>query len=74
MWFGLYEKALTYSSSGVVSEMIWGCQYDAMMRWMQSNNIDVTSSSPTDTARRKTASINTTRAEAAQLIYKILNL
>ena len=22
--------------------MIWGCQYDAMMRWMQENGIDVT--------------------------------
>ena len=35
MWFGLYQKALTYSTSnsklGVVSEMIWGCQWDAMI-------------------------------------------
>ena len=28
--------------------MIWGSQYDAMMRWMQDNGVDVTET-PTDT-------------------------
>ena len=60
MWFGLYEKATTYSNSGVISEMIWGCQWDAMMIWMQENNIDVNSETPTDTARDKETSGNTT--------------
>ncbi len=72
-WWGLYEKALTYSNSGVVSEMLWGCQYDAMLRWMQENNIDVTSKTPTDTARNKTASLNETRVTGSDGSNDILN-
>jgi len=33
-WWGLYEKALTYSTTGVISEMIWGCQWDAMLKFI----------------------------------------
>ena len=58
-WWGLYEKATTYGANGVISEMIWGCQYDAMMRWMQGNNIDITSKTPIDTNRGVVASKHT---------------
>ena len=38
MWYGLYSKSKEYapedSESSVVSSMIWGSQYDAMMNWM----------------------------------------
>ena len=53
-WYGLYTKAKTYApdtqenTKSVVSSMIWGSQYDAMMRWMQDNGVDVTET-PTDT-------------------------
>ena len=58
-WYGLYNKAKTYApeknsdntenaSQKVVSSMIWGSQYDAIMNWMKSNNINVTSTTPTD--------------------------
>ena len=51
-WYGLYNKAKTYApenaSQKVVSSMIWGSQYDAILKWMKGNNINVTSSSPTD--------------------------
>ena len=53
-WYGLYTKAKTYApdtqenTKSVVSSMIWGSQYDAMMRWMQDNGVDVTEK-PTDT-------------------------
>ena len=58
-WYGLYNKAKTYApeknsdntenaSQKVVSSMIWGSQYDAMLKWMKGNKINVTSSSPTD--------------------------
>ena len=53
-WYGLYTKAKTYApdtqenTKSVVSSMIWGSQYDAMMRWMQNNGVDVTEE-PTDT-------------------------
>ena len=73
MWWGLYEKATTYSTSGVISEMIWGCQYDAMLRWMKGNNIDVTNKTPTDTNRNVTASKNTTRVTGSENSNDILN-
>ena len=46
MWYGLYKKCLEYvvpeiNNSSVISTMIWGSQYDAMMNWMKDNNIDV---------------------------------
>lgn len=53
-WYGLYTKAKTYApdtqenTKSVVSSMIWGSQYDTMMRWMQDNGVDVTEE-PTDT-------------------------
>ncbi|HJJ15894.1 MAG TPA: formylglycine-generating enzyme family protein [Clostridiaceae bacterium] len=63
-WYGLYNKAKTYApenaSQKVVSSMIWGSQYDAMLKWMKGNNINVTSSSPTDLSIG-TTSKNTTR-------------
>ena len=70
-WYGLYNKAKTYApeknsdntenaSQKVVSSMIWGSQYDTMMNWMKGNNINVTSSSPTDLSIG-TTSKNTTR-------------
>ena len=35
-WYGLYEKIKTFTTSNdnLVSNMIWGSQYDAMMNWM----------------------------------------
>ena len=63
-WYGLYNKAKTYApenaSQKVVSSMIWGSQYDAMLKWMKGNNINVTSGSPTDLAIGVTLR-NTTR-------------
>ena len=51
-WYGLYNKAKTYASenadSKVVSSMIWGSQWDAMLRWMKNNDIDVTGLIPKD--------------------------
>ena len=46
MWYGLYAYGKTYTNSAnsVESSMIWGSQYDAMMKWMQSgeHKVDVT--------------------------------
>lgn len=38
-WYGLYKKIKTFTtdSDKVVSSMIWGSQYDAMMNWMAKN-------------------------------------
>ena len=45
MWYGLYAYGKTYinTANSVESSMIWGSQYDAMMKWMQDNDVDVTS-------------------------------
>ena len=48
-WYGLYKKCLEYvvpeiNNSSVISSMIWGSQYDAMMNWMQDNGKNITSS------------------------------
>ena len=63
-WYGLYNKAKMYApentSQKVVSNMIWGSQYDAMLKWMKSNGIDVTSIAPTDLSIGATLK-NTTR-------------
>ena len=52
LWYGLYNKAKTYApenaDSKVVSSMIWGSQWDAMLRWMKNNDIDVTGLIPKD--------------------------
>ena len=76
-WYGFYEKAKAYGSSsrtlGVESQMIWGCQYDAMIRWMKNNNIDVNSTTPTDTARGKVASRNQTQTTGSSTSNDILN-
>lgn len=70
-WYGLYNKAKTYApeknsdntenaSQKVVSSMIWGSQYDAMLKWMKGNGIEVTSKQPTDLSIGATSK-NTTR-------------
>ena len=44
-WYGIYSKCKDYSSeeseSPVVSSMIWGSQYDAMLNWMQKQGENV---------------------------------
>ena len=39
-WYGLYKKIKTFTvrNDKIVSSMIWGSQYDAMMNWMAKNN------------------------------------
>ena len=40
-WYGLYKKSKEFankeSSKGVVSTMMWGSQYDAMLNWIIKN-------------------------------------
>ena len=44
-WYGLYSKCKEFapeeSEKSVVSTMIWGSQYDAMMNWMQGQGEDI---------------------------------
>lgn len=45
MWYGLYARQKNFSVdnglTSVVSDMIWGSQYDAMMNWMAKNGKDI---------------------------------
>ena len=52
-WYGLYKKIKTFTTSSdkVVSSMIWGSQYDAMMNWMAKTRKEV--GTPDDTKRNK---------------------
>ena len=71
-WYGLYNRAKTYApeknsdntenaSQKVVSSMIWGSQYDAMLRWMINSGIkNITSTTPIDLSIGTTLR-NTTR-------------
>ena len=47
MWYGLYSKCKEFareeSDKSVVSTMLWGSQYDAMMNWMMEHEIDIVS-------------------------------
>ena len=52
-WYGLYNICKKYNTNSVGSNMIYGCQYDAMMRWMQQNGIDVTSTDLSEKRIRK---------------------
>ena len=53
-------KGFATAEDSVVSSMVWGSQYDAMLKWMKGNKINATSSSPTDLSIG-TTSKNTTR-------------
>ena len=45
-WYGLYARQKKYSTSSVQGSMIYGSQWDAMLKWMQKNGINVTSRMP----------------------------
>ena len=66
MWYGLYTKQKSFASdnsitSSVVSQMIWGSQYDAMMNWMTGDStIDVTTYPP-----KSDVTYNTSRVTGA---------
>ena len=40
-WYGLYARQKLYKKNNIEGSMIWGCQYDAMIIWLQRNGIDV---------------------------------
>ena len=72
-WYGLYAYGKTYTNSAnsVESSMIWGSQYDAMMKWMQSgeHKVDVTGNIGDN---RNTST--TTKASTTDVIKNIYDL
>lgn len=73
MWWGLYSKAETYVMNSVTSEMIWGSQYDAMMRWMYENGVDITQTIPQDITGNSTEK-NTSRITGSKEKDKLCNI
>ena len=70
-WYGLYQKIKTFTtdSDKVVSSMIWGSQYDAMMTWMAKNRKNVG-----NTDNKKRNSMNTTGSNTNDIINNIYDL
>ena len=70
-WYGLYYKIKTFTtdSDKVVSSMIWGSQYDAMMNWMAKNRKNVG-----NTDNKKRNSMNTTGSNTNDIINNIYDL
>ena len=40
-WYGLYAYGKTYDTDSVASSMVWGSQYDAMLRWIDESGNSV---------------------------------
>ncbi len=78
MWYGLYNKAKNFAlkedeSKSVVSSMIWGSQYDAMMNWMHKDeSINVNSTTPITGATENKSGI--TGAEEKDKIKNVYDL
>ena len=74
-WYGLYEKIKTFTTSSdkVVSSMIWGSQYDAMMNWMAKTGNTVRT---TDDTKRNTTTITgkTEEGKKPDIINNIYDL
>ena len=71
-WYGLYKKIKTFTtdSDKVVSSMIWGSQYDAMMNWMAKTGKEVGTA---DDTKRNTTTI-TGGGEKPDIINNVYDL
>lgn len=52
MWYGLYSRCKEFAeedddNKSIVSSMIWGSQYDAMLNWMQKQGQSITENNNT---------------------------
>ena len=74
-WYGLYKKIKTFTTSSdkVVSSMIWGSQYDAMMNWMAKTGKEV---GKEDDTKRNTTTITgkTEEGKKPDIINNIYDL
>lgn len=75
-WYGLYAYGKTYTNTAnsVVSSMVWGSQYDAMMRWMQENGEDVTSATVPNEGRYNSNSTTTGPEGDTDIIRNVYDL
>ena len=75
-WYGLYAYGKKYSNDAdsVVSSMIWGSQYDAMMRWMQSNGENVTNTNVPNGGSKNTNQTYTAPEGDTDIIRNVYDL
>ena len=76
MWYGLYSKCKEFapedSNKSVVSSMIWGSQYDAMLNWMQANGEDVSASADnTETIRNNSTKTGSQEKDFMKNVYDL---
>ncbi len=70
-WYGLYAYGKTYSTDSVESSMIWGSQYDAMLKWMQSGENKVNVARDIGESRNRTETTGNTLTDVIRNIYDL---
>ena len=74
-WYGLYGKQKLYKKGNIEGRMIWGCQYDAMLKCMQNFGVkDITTDSPIDIGKTSPAKINQKRITGNNKEDKLYNI
>ena len=76
-WYGLYQrhKKFTSSSDSMVSSMIWGSQYDAMLNWAQASGTEEGAhATQIGNANHNYSEAQKTGAETRDVINKIYDL
>ena len=75
-WYGLYAYGKTYTNSAnsVTSSMVWGSQYDAMMRWMENNGENVKSTTVPNDGSKNTNSTITGPEGDSDIIRNVYDL
>ncbi len=78
-WYGLYNKVIK-SNTGTVSQMIWGCQWDQVMKFVNGKTdgngdpYNVTTAKTTSGTTRHTGSKAATGANTNDLVQNIYDL
>ena len=75
-WYGLYSKCKEFapedSNKSVVSTMIWGSQYDAMLNWMQANGLNVSAlADGTETIRNSSTTTGKQEKDFMKNVYDL---
>ena len=75
-WYGLYAygKKYTNPANRVTSSMVWGSQYDAMMKWMEDNGENVTSTTVPNEGRYNSNSTTTGPEGDKDIIRNVYDL
>ena len=71
-WYGLYANQKLYKVGEIQGRMIWGCQYDAMLKWLAGNSIDVTSKTPNGASKNTSQRAGTQESDKLCNIYDLL--